>query len=230
MIHSTAIIHKNAEIGKNVKIGPYCIVDGGAVIGEGTVLKSYVHVHGDVILGKNNTFFQSSSIGEDCQDKKYAGEQTKLIVGDNNIIREFATLNRGTTATGETNIGSNNLLMAYCHIAHDCIIGDNIIMANSTHLGGHVEINDNAIIGGVTAIHQFCRIGSFAMVGAGSKVIKDVLPFSYADGSPLRVAGVNLVGLDRNGFSQERIAAIKKAFRTIYFRGLSLNDAVSSIE
>ncbi len=230
MIHPTATVHKEAELGKDVSIGPFSIVEKGAIIGDGTVVKAHVHIHADTVIGRNNTFFQGCSIGEDCQDLKYKGERTMLNIGDNNMVREYVTLNRGTTATGSTDVGSGNLIMAYCHIAHDCKFGNNIIIANSTNLAGHVEVHDNAIIGGVTAVHQFTKIGSFAMIGACSKVVKDVLPFSLADGHPLRCAGVNLIGLRRNSFSKERISTIKKAFKLYYFSGLLAKEALMRIE
>ena len=174
MIHETAIIAKSAQIDPSVKIGPYCIIDDNVTIGKNTILESHVVVKNHTTIGNNNRIFQFASIGEDPQDLKYNGEGTQLVIGDNNIFREYCTVNRGTvTGYHETKIGSDNLFMAYSHIAHDCVVGDNIIIANNAALAGHVKISDHAILGGFTAVHQFCQLGAHCMTGAGSVVLKD---------------------------------------------------------
>lgn len=231
MIHETAIVDKSAHIGKNVVVGAYSVVGPGVTIHEGTTLHSHVVVKGPSVIGKNNTLFQFTSIGEDCQDKKFAGEPTELIIGDNNIFRECATVHRGTVQDqGVTKIGSDNLFMAYTHVAHDCVIGDNNIFANNATLAGHVEIGDHVILGGMTGIHQFCKVGSHSFAGVGSVILKDLPPYVMAGGSPLSTFGINAEGLKRRGFSSDTILAIKRAYKTIYRQKRTLDDALVELD
>lgn len=231
MIHETAIISDSAKLGKNVSVGPYSVIGDNVEIGEGTVIHSHVVVKGPSVIGKNNEFFQFSSIGEDCQDKKYAGEPTRLEMGDNNIVRENVTIHRGTVQDQSlTKIGSNNLFMAYTHVAHDCMIGDNVIFANNASVAGHVHVGDWAILGGMVGVHQFVHIGAHAFIGLNSIVVKDVPPYLMASGSGAEPKGLNSEGLKRRGFSSEQISAVKKAYRTVYRKGLTVNEALEQLD
>ncbi len=226
MIHSTAVIHPSAKIGNDVAIGPYCVIDADVAIGDGTVLESHVVVKGTTTIGKNNHFYQFSSVGEDCQDKKYAGEKTQLIIGDNNIIREGCTLHRGTAQDqGITRIGSNNLFMTYVHVAHDCVIGDNSILASHATLAGHVQVGSWVIMGGLTAAHQFCHIGDHSFIAGGTMVLRDVPPYVMLseESSP---KGINSEGLRRRGFSSESILQIKRGYKVLYRNGNRADEAV----
>jgi len=231
-IHPTAIIHKEANIGNNVTIGPYSVIGTGVSIGQDTVIGNSVTITGNTSIGFNNKIFHSSSIGEAPQDKKYNDEDTKLIIGNNNTIREFCTINRGTTQDkGETIIGDDNWIMAYVHIAHDCIIKNNCILANASNIAGHVEIDDFAILGGFTGVHQFCKIGSHVITAVGTVVYKDIPPYIIAAGndSHTRPNGINIEGLKRRGFSKEAISGIKKGYKIIYREGNSIEDAISQL-
>ena len=231
-IHPTAIIHKEANIGNNVTIGPYSVIGAGVSIGQDTVIGNSVTITGNTSIGLNNKIFHSSSIGEAPQDKKYNNEDTKLIIGNNNTIREFCTINRGTTQDkGETIIGDDNWIMAYVHIAHDCIIKNNCILANASNIAGHVEIDDFAILGGFTGVHQFCKIGSHVITAVGTVVYKDIPPYIIAAGndSHTRPNGINIEGLKRRGFSKEAISGIKKGYKIIYREGNSIEDAISQL-
>lgn len=231
-IHPTAIIHKEANIGNNVTIGPYSVIGAGVSIGQDTVIGNSVTITGNTSIGFNNKIFHSSSIGEAPQDKKYNNEDTKLIIGNNNTIREFCTINRGTTQDkGETIIGDDNWIMAYSHIAHDCIIKNNCILANASNIAGHVEIDDFAILGGFTGVHQFCKIGSHVITAVGTVVYKDIPPYIIAAGndSHTRPNGINIEGLKRRGFSKEAISGIKKGYKIIYREGNSIEDAISQL-
>lgn len=231
-IHPTAIIHKEANIGNNVTIGPYSVIGTGVSIGQDTVIGNSVTITGNTSIGLNNKIFHSSSIGEAPQDKKYNDEDTKLIIGNNNTIREFCTINRGTTQDkGETIIGDDNWIMAYVHIAHDCIIKNNCILANASNIAGHVEIDDFAILGGFTGVHQFCKIGSHVITAVGTVVYKDIPPYIIAAGndSHTRPNGINIEGLKRRGFSKEAISGIKKGYKIIYREGNSIEDAISQL-
>lgn len=231
MIHSTALIDPSAKISAGVEIGPYSIIGANVEIGEGTVIGPHVVVKGITTIGKNNKIFQFASVGEDCQDKKYAGEPTRLVIGDNNVIRESCTIHRGTVQDkAVTIIGNNNLFMVNVHIAHDVVVGDNCIIANNTNVAGHVNIADWAILGGASQVHQFCNIGTHAMCGGGSVIIKDVPAYVITQGYPATPFGVNSEGLKRRGFSKESISAIRNAYKTLYRQGLSLNDAVAELE
>lgn len=229
-IHSTAIVEDGAILEPGVKIGPFCIVGKDVKIGKNTVLQSHVVVEGITEIGENNTIYSFVSIGKASQDLKYKGEPTKTIIGDNNSIREFVTIHRGTDDRWETRIGSNNLLMAYVHVAHDVIVGDNCILANGVTLAGHVTVDDFAIIGGLTPVHQFCRIGSYSMTGGGSAINQDICPFVMAEGNKAVIRGLNTVGLRRKGFTEEDRSNLKKAYRIIFRNGKPLKDALVELE
>lgn len=231
MIHETAIISEKAKLGKNVSVGPYSIIGDDVVIGDNTVIHSHVVVKGPSIIGSNNEIFQFSSVGEDCQDKKYDGEPTRLEIGDNNIIRENVTIHRGTIQDQSlTKIGSKNLFMAYTHVAHDCMIGDNVIFANNASVAGHVHVGDWAILGGMVGVHQFVHIGAHSFIGLNSIVVKDVPPYILAAGNGAEPKGLNSEGLKRRGFSTEQISAIKSAYRTLYRKGLKVSEALEEID
>jgi len=231
VIHSTAIVDKSAKLGANVEIGPYSIIGADVEIGDGTVIGPHVVVKGPTTLGKNNRIFQFSSVGEDCQDKKYAGEPTRLVIGDNNIIRECVTIHRGTVQDqGLTQIGDDNLLMAYVHVAHDCMVGDHVILANNTTLAGHVHVGDWAILGGFTGVHQFCHIGAHAFTAVNSVVVQDVPPYVMAQGHNAVPRTINSEGLKRRGFTSEQILNIKRAFKLLYRQGLTVTEAVTQMQ
>lgn len=231
MIHPTAIIDDKAVIGNNVEIGPYSIVGPDVVIGDDCWIGPHVVLKGPTVLGKGNKIYQFASVGEDCQDKKYNGEATRLEIGDNNIIRECVTIHRGTVQDqGLTKLGSNNLLMAYVHVAHDCMVGDNIILANNTTLAGHVYVGDWAILGGFTGVHQFCHIGAHAFTAVNSVVVQDIPPYIMAQGHNAVPRTINSEGLKRRGFSKEAIMHIKRAFKTLYRKGLTIDEAVAEME
>jgi len=229
-IHPQAIIDPSAKIGENVEIGPWTWVGPGVEIGDGTQIMSHVVIKGPTKIGKNNRIFQFSSVGEECQDKKFAGEATRLEIGDNNIIRESCTIHRGTTQDqGVTKIGSGNLLMAYVHVAHDCVIGDDSIFANGTTLAGHVQVADNVILGGGTMVHQFCKIGLHSMSAGGSIVLRDIPAYVMASGQSASAHGLNTEGLKRRGFSSDLILTLKRAYKVVYRKGLKLSDALEAL-
>lgn len=231
MIDPRAIIDPSAEIADGVEIGPWTIVGPDVTIDEGTVISSHVVIKGPTVIGKNNRIFQFSSVGEDCQDKKYAGEPTKLTIGDNNIIREGVTIHRGTIQdNGITIVGSGNLIMCNAHIAHDVIIGDNCIMANNAMVAGHVHVGDFAILGGGTGVHQFAKIGAHAMIGGGSAVNQDVPAYVIGNGNPMKPAAINMEGLKRRGFEKEDIKQLRNCYKLIYRQGLRLEEALKEIE
>lgn len=231
MIHPTAVISDSATIGENVTIGPFCVVDDNVTIGDGCILKSHVVVRGKTRIGKNNKFFQFSSIGEDCQDKKYAGEPTELIIGDDNEFREGVTVHRGTVQDeGVTIIGSRGLFMVNAHIAHDCVLGDDIIVANNCAIAGHVHIDDFVIVGGAVGIHQFCKIGAHAFLGAGGIILRDVPPFVMVSGHKNIPQGINSEGLKRRGFEKDEVLAIKRAYKVIYRAGNTIEEAIDALE
>ena len=230
MIHPTAVISETATIGENVTIGPFCMVDDNVTIGDGCVLKSHVVVRGPTRIGKNNKFYQFSSIGEDCQDKKYAGEPTELVIGDDNEFREGVTVHRGTVQdNGITIIGSRCLFMANAHIAHDCVLGDDIIVANNVAVAGHVHIDDFVIVGGAVGIHQFCKVGAHAFLGAGGIILRDVPPFVMVSGQKNIPQGINSEGLKRRGFDKTEVMAIKRAYKAIYREGNTLDEAMEKL-
>ncbi len=229
-IHPTAIVEEGAVIGANVKIGPFCFVDGKVEIGEGTELVSHVVVKGPTKIGKENRIFQFASIGEECQDLKYAGEDTRLEIGDRNTIRESVTMHRGTVQDqGLTKVGSDNLFMVNVHIAHDCVVGDRCIFANNATLAGHVTVGNQAIVGGMSAIHQFCHIGDHAMLGGGSIVVQDIPPYVMAQGNHCAPFGINIEGLKRRGFERKEIHAIRRAYKALYRSGNTVEEAKTEI-
>ena len=231
MIHSTAIIDKSAEIASDVSIGPYTIIGAGVTIDAGSTIGAHAVISGKTSIGKNNEIFHHVSLGERPQDKKYKDEPTKLVIGDNNTIREFCTINTGTSQDkAVTTVGSRNWIMAYVHVAHDCVVGDDTILANCTQLAGHVEVGDFAILGGFSGIHQFCRIGAHALTGVGSVVLSDVPPYVTCMGNVAKPHGVNLEGLKRRGFQKDAIKAIRDAYKTLYRKGLTLKDARDAID
>jgi UDP-N-acetylglucosamine acyltransferase len=230
MIHSSAIVDPTAELDENVSVGPFCVIAAQVRIGSGSEIGPHVVINGSTDIGHDNRIYQFASVGENPQDRKYAGEVTRLEIGDRNVIREFATINRGTVQEeGITRIGSDNLFMAYTHVAHDCSIGNNIIMANAASLGGHVQIDDWAILGGFTLVHQFARVGAYSFSGMGSAIGKDVPPYMMVEGRPARPRGINSEGLKRQGFSQEALTCIRSAYKMLYKSGLSLEEAISRI-
>ena len=229
-IHPTAIVDPGAEIGSDVVIGPYCVVGEKVVIGDGSTLQNHVTVCGPSVIGKRNQFFSFTSIGQRTQDLKYAGEPTYLEVGDDNVFREFCTVNRGTLPGTKTIIGSHNHFLAYCHIAHDCIVGNHVVFSNNGTLAGHVTVEDHVIISGLTAVHQFCRIGKHAITGGCSKVVQDIPPFTIVDGNPARARGINMVGLQRHGFSETQIKALRAAFKTLYRGKMNIGQALETLK
>ena len=230
MIHSTAIVSSTAKIADDVQIGPYSVVGDGVEIGSGTRVESHVVINGPTVIGKDNHFYQFTSIGDDPQDKKYAGEPTRLIMGDRNTVREYCTISRGTTQDkGETVLGDDNWIMAYVHIAHDCVIGNKTIMANNATLAGHVHVGDWAIFGGFSGVHQFCHIGAHAFLGMYAGINRDVPAYTTASGNPAVPRGINNEGLKRRGFDATQIRNIKEAYRLVYRKGLKLSEAIEEV-
>lgn len=231
MIHPTAIVSPRARIAAGVEIGPYSIIGDDVEIGAGTIIRSHVVINGPTVIGRDNRIYQFASVGDDPQDKKYAGEPTRLSIGDRNTIREYCTLSRGTAqGSGETVLGDDNWLMAYVHIAHDCHVGSNVIMANNATLAGHVDIGDWVIMAGFSGAHQFCRVGAHAFLGMYSGVARDVPAYTMVAGNPGVPRGINSEGLKRRGFDAGQIRNIKEAYRLVYRKGMKLEDAVSRIE
>ncbi|MBN1794985.1 MAG: acyl-ACP--UDP-N-acetylglucosamine O-acyltransferase [Candidatus Omnitrophica bacterium] len=228
--HPTAIIHEGARLTDSVEVGPYTVVDGTVSIGAGTRIGSHCVIQGNTTIGEGCRVFTGAVIGSIPQDLKYKGEKSALIIGNNNIIREYVTINPGTGRGGVTRIGDNNLLMAYVHVAHDVRIGNQCVIANVGTLGGHVAIGDRVIIGGLAAIHQFVRIGSVAIIGGCSKVVQDIPPYSTCDGHPACVRGLNIEGLKRAGMSPAVRAALKKAFKILFFSKLAFSHAAERIQ
>jgi UDP-N-acetylglucosamine acyltransferase len=229
-IHPTAIVDPGAGIGADVVIGPYCVVGDKVVIGDGCTLQNHVTLCGPAIIGKGNQFFAYTSIGQRTQDLKYAGEPTHLEIGDDNVFREFCTVNRGTLPGTKTAIGSHNHFLAYCHIAHDCVVGSHVIFSNNGTLAGHVTVEDHVILGGLTAVHQFCRLGKHSITGGCSKIVQDIPPFTIVDGNPARARSINVVGLQRHGYGDGQIKALRAAFKTIYRSKLNLSQAIDSLK
>ncbi|MEQ8202995.1 MAG: acyl-ACP--UDP-N-acetylglucosamine O-acyltransferase [Smithellaceae bacterium] len=230
-IHSTAIVAPDAELGEGVEIGPYSIIGKEVKIGRNTIIGPHAVIDDFTQIGENCHIFQFASIGAPPQDLKFAGEKTSVVIGNFNTIREFVTSHRSTTADiGVTVIGDHNLIMAYCHVAHNCKLGNNIVMSNGATLGGHTHIEDYAIIGGLTGVHQFSRIGAHCIVGGASGVNKDVPPYTTAAGNHAKLFGLNLIGLKRRGFSEETINALKKAYRILFRSHLLLNAAIEKVE
>ncbi|HEY6198448.1 MAG TPA: acyl-ACP--UDP-N-acetylglucosamine O-acyltransferase [Candidatus Binatia bacterium] len=229
-IHPTAIVDSRAELDREVEVGPYSIIGAGVKIGRGTRIKAHVVIEGNTSIGQDNVIFQFATVGSIPQDLKYKGEDSRLVIGDHNTIREFVSLNPGTTGGGMlTRVGNHNLLMMYCHIAHDCILGDRNVIANGATLGGHVTLEDYVIAGGLVGIHQFVKIGAGALLGAGSMVSKDVPPFCNAAGDRAKLKGLNVEGMRRRGFAKEQIEAIRKAYRIIFQSGLTVKAALKKV-
>lgn len=229
-IHPTAIIQEGAQLHPSVTVGPYSIIGSSVSIGAGTRIGPHCVIEGRTTIGSDNHIFQFASLGAQPQDKKYAGEPTQLVIGDRNTIREFCTFNTGTSQDlGVTRVGSDNWIMAYVHIAHDCVVGNQTILANNATLAGHVHVGDWVILGGLTGVHQFVKIGAHAMAGFASRVAQDVPPFMMIEGNPLAVRGFNLEGLRRRGFTPERLKAVKQMHKLLYRQSLSLEAAQQGI-
>lgn len=230
-IHPTAVIDPKAELDSTVEVGPYSVIGPHVKIGARTKVGPHVVINGHTTIGENNHFFQFASIGEIPQDKKYAGEDTQLIIGNGNTIREYCTLNLGTVQdAGITRLGDDNWIMAYCHIAHDCQIGSHTIFANGTQLAGHVHIHDWVILGGVTTIHQFCKVGAHAMTGALTRLSQDIPPFLMVAGTPPTPHGINVEGLRRRKFTPEQISSIRQSYKILYKSGFTLDDAKNALD
>jgi UDP-N-acetylglucosamine acyltransferase len=225
-VHPTAVIDPSAELGADVVVGPYTVIGPNVVIGDRTQIGPHVLIERDTVIGSDCRIHKGAVLGTDPQDLKYQGEETKLIIGDRTVVREYATLNRGTAALGRTQIGDDCLLMAYVHVAHDCVLGNHVILANAVNMAGHVVIEDWASVGGLTAIHQFVRIGCHAFVGGASRVQKDVAPYVRAAGSPIATYGLNTVGLQRRGFPEDVRLTLKRAYRLIFQSSLNVSQAV----
>lgn len=221
-IHSTAVVSPECELGEDVSIGPFAIVEASH-IESGCKIESHAHVYANTHIGKNSHIWQGAIVGSDPQDRKYKGETSYLHLGEGVVVREYATLNRGTCG-GTTQLGNGVLVMAYAHVAHDCVVGDGAVLANGVQLGGHVQVDANSVIGGLTAIHQFCRVGECCFVGGTLKIDRNVPPFSKAFGNPLRWAGINRVGMLRAGYSEEDIGNLKSLYRMFYSSGRTIND------
>ena len=231
MISDKCVIDPTAKIGKDVTIGPFTVIGADVEIGDGSIIGPNVVINGPTKIGRNNHIFQFSSIGEAPQDKKYAGEPTRLEIGDDNIIREFVTISRGTIQDDScTSIGNRNLLMAYVHIAHDCRVGSDVVFSNNASLAGHVIVEDKSNLGGFVGVHQFCKIGSFCFCAGGSIITKDVAPFVIVSGHPASLYGLNLVGLKRRGFTDDQMSSLKQAYKILFRQGHTTEEAVAMIE
>lgn len=228
-IHPSAVVSEKAVLGENVNIGPFCYIGDNVELGDDCVLETNVRIEGVTRIGTGNRFFHSAVIGSPCQALRYKGEPTKLIIGNNNVFREFVTVNCASTLDDDTVIGDNCFLMAYCHIAHDCSLGDNVIMANVATLAGHITIGSNVTVGGLTAIHQFVKIGNHAFIGGVSGVKKDVPPFVRGEGMPFRPIGLNSIGLKRKGFDEQTITSIKRIYKLFYESGLNTSQAMEKV-
>lgn len=228
-IHSSAIVSSKAQIAEDVVIGPHSIIEDDVTIGAGSRIASSVLLASGARLGERVQVSHSAVIGTKPQDLKFGGEKTQVVIGDDTVIREFVTINRGTAAHGETSLGKNCFVMAYAHVAHDCIIGNNVIMANSVNLAGHIEIDDYAILGGVLPVHQFVKIGAHCMVGGGFRVQQDVCPYALVGGYPLKTVGINSIGLRRRGFTKETISTLERVFKILFFSNLNTSQAVERI-
>ena len=231
LIHPSAIVDNSAEIASDVSIGAFTVIGAGVKINSGTIIGPHVVINGPTVIGKDNHIYQFCSVGEDPQDKKYAAEITRLEIGDRNVIREFTSMHRGTVQDKSlTKIGSENLFMAYTHVAHDCIIGDHVIMANGASLAGHVHLHSHAILGGFTLVHQFTQVGQYSFAAMGSAITQDIPPFVMVGGKPTRPHGINSVGMERKGITPEDIRLIRNAYKIIYKMNLRLEDAIEKIE
>jgi UDP-N-acetylglucosamine acyltransferase len=231
-IHPTAIIDPKAELGRGVRVGPYCVVGPAVVLGDGCELVSHVTIHGPCRIGADNRFYSHCAVGGDPQDKKYKGEpESSLVLGDRNVVREFATINRGSPhGGGATRIGDDNWIMAYCHVAHDCHVGNETIFANAATLGGHCTVEDRVYLGGFTAVHQFCSVGTLTMTGGHTMIAQDVPPYVIATGNRVRLFGVNRIGLQRAGVTEAEIGAIERAYRLFFRSKLGAKEALARID
>lgn len=229
-IHPTAVVDPDAQIGDGTQVGPYCVIGPGVRLGKNNILKPHVVIEGPSVIGNGNQFFPGASVGMAPQDLKYAGEKTELKVGDSNIFRECVSVNRGTVGGGAlTTVGSHSLFMAYCHVAHDCTLGDHVIMANAATLAGHVKVEDHATIGGLTPVHQFARIGLHAFIGGLTRVSQDVVPYARVGGIPPVHLGANSIGLQRVGVKADAIKDIEKALKILFRSGLNTSQALKKI-
>jgi len=229
-IHESAIVSKKAKLAKGIEVGAYSIIRDNVVIGEDCKIGSHCLIEGNTTIGKSCEIFTGSVIGSPPQDLKFRGEDSALIIGDNNIIREYCTFNPGTGEGGSTRVGNNNLFMAYSHVAHDCYVGNSCVIANNGTLAGHVTIEDKAVVGGLVAIHQFVTVGTLSIIGGCSKVVQDIPPFSTCDGHPARVYGLNLIGLRRHGIKKECIHQLNHIFRILFNSGLSIKHGLEKVE
>ena len=229
-IHDTALVDKKAELGDGVEVEPYSVIGPDVRIGAGSKIGPHCTIEQYTTIGKNCRMFTGSAIGGISQDLKFRGDKSSVIIGDDNTIREYVTINRATTKGSATRIGSGNLIMAYAHVAHDCKIGDRVVIANCGTLAGYVTIEDNVIVGGLAGIHQFVRLGTLSIIGGCSKVIKHIPPYAMADGHPAKIYGINIIGLNRAGVSQKARMGLKRAFKILFNSGLSLPHALSEIE
>ncbi len=230
-VHPNSIVDPSAQLAEDVEVGPFCTVGAGVRLGPGSRLISHVVMDGDTSIGAGNTFYPFCSIGLASQDKKYAGEPTRTVIGDHNVFRESCTVHRGTVQDqGTTRIGSRGLFMAYAHVAHDCVIGHDVILANAATLAGHVRVGNWAILGGLAGVHQFCRVGEHAMVGGASCVLQDVAPYTLGQGNPFSVSSVNAEGLKRRGFSVDAIAAVRNAYKVVFRNNLTLKEAIAELQ
>lgn len=231
MIHPTAVVSPKAELGADVRVGPFCVVGDHVTLGDGCVLHSHVVIEGTSRFGCDNEFFPFAAIGGKTQDLKYQGEPTYLEVGDRNVFRENVTVHRGTTAESPTRIGSDNLLLCYAHVAHECQLGNHIILSNNGTLAGHVTVEDHVIVSGLSAVHQFSRLGCHAMIGGMARINQDVPPYTIVEGHPAQTRGLNLVGLQRRGFSKDDLAALKTAYKKLFLKkDGNLTHAVEGLE
>ncbi|MDR0588176.1 MAG: acyl-ACP--UDP-N-acetylglucosamine O-acyltransferase [Burkholderiales bacterium] len=229
-IHPLANVHRDAQLADDVEVGAFTVIGEHVKIGAGTVIGPHVVLTGHTTLGENNRVFQFASIGEISQDKKYQGEKVTTTIGDNNTFREYVSVHAGTVQDrGDTLIGNGNLILAYTHVAHDCVLGNNIVISNTVQLAGHVHVEDYVVMGGLCGIHQFCRIGAHAMVGGGSMLVQDVPPYVTVSGYPAKPVTINSEGLKRRGFTSETIMSLKRAYKTLYRNGLSLSAAIDQL-
>ncbi len=230
-IHPAAVVHPEARLHESVEVGPFAVIGPKVQIGAGSKVGPHAVIEGDTTIGERNRIFQFASVGAEPQDLKYAGEATRLVIGDDNLIREFTTLHIGTAGgAGLTQVGNKNLFMAYSHVAHDCIVGNGCVLANSAALAGHVEVGDHATLGGLSAVHQFTRIGKHAFVAGGAMVGMDVPPYCTAQGDRAELVGLNTVGLSRHGYTEEQISRIKDAYKILFRSKLGLNEALSKLQ
>ena len=230
MTHPSAIVHPKAQIGSGCEIGPYCVIGENVALGDGCKLHSHVVIDGHTKLGRENEIFPFASLGLKTQDLKWKGGVTRTEIGDGNTFREYVTIHSATGDGEVTRVGSHNTILAYCHIAHNCTLGDHVIMSNVATLAGHVTVEDHAVIGGLAAVHQFCRIGKMSMIGGCSKIVQDVPPFMIVDGNPGETRTINKVGMERHGVSEEAQSALRHAYKILFREGLTIPNAVAKIE